>query len=98
MSAVKFISYVDVTNKLRRLQYKYSTEENPRVLKECWKYPEKHFSYWNGNNRSFTQDDISTVMCENGSATVMKSLHIFVDEGVPIQVSEVNIFAAGRWR
>lgn len=39
---------------------------------------------------------LNTVVCENGRTPVIRSLRISVPEGTAIQVSEVNIYAAGR--
>lgn len=71
---------------LKAVRYKYSGNGNPSGTD-----PEVD-QIWTENDGTTT---ISTVRCKDGKTPVMKSLRIDQIEGVPIQVAEVNIYAAG---
>ena len=73
-----------------KLQYKYRYNKHPR-------YIELNYELWQWRYADSSNDGISTRISDNGRTTVMKSLRIFVDEGLLVQISEVNIYAAGRW-
>lgn len=69
------------------MQYNYSIKERPSDLadlKEC--SIQKHINGTSG---------MSTVLCGNSRTPIMKSLRIYVPDGIPIKVAEVNIYAAG---
>lgn len=77
------------------LEYKYSIKKEPQKsdLTSCqvWTEEEK-------TQGGISKAVLNTVMCENGRTAVMRSLRFIALEGVPVGVSAVNIYAAGRWR
>lgn len=95
--------FIILGSELESLQYKFSTETTPTSdddLKVCRIWTGPAAVEWT-DLHTLEQEGVgttvlNTVVCENGRTPVIKSLRIIVSDGVPIQVSNINIYAAGR--